>query len=367
MAQRVIISVTNDLGTDQRVHRMAMTLLDMGYEVCLVGRKRPESTPLEPRPYATRRLRLVFHKGKLFYLNFALTLWWWLLWQRADILLSNDMDTLLPNWMVARLRRKVLVYDSHEYWTEVPELVLRPKVRAVWLRLERFLFPRVDAAMTVNASIAKIYQQEYGLPVHVVRNLPQLIHWEAGPTRKPRQLIYQGALNMGRGIELLIDAMEHLPDYQLIIVGYGNVDKALREQAASRPWAGRIEFMGFVAPEALRPLTRESALGLSLEEDLGKSYHLALPNKLFDYIQAGIPVLVSELPEMVAVVRDHGVGEVLTASERTPQKLAGRIQGICENVDKLSAYAANCQHAAKMLNWGHERKVVEGLFSRWLK
>lgn len=367
MAQRVIISVTNDLGIDQRVHRMAITLLDMGYEVCLVGRKRPESTPLEPRPYETRRLRLVFHKGKLFYLNYALTLWWWLLWQRADILLSNDMDTLLPNWMVARLRGKVLVYDSHEYWTEVPELVVRPKVRAVWLRLERFLFPRVDAAMTVNASIAKIYEKEYGLPVHVVRNLPQRINWEDVPARKPRQLIYQGALNMGRGIELLIDAMEHLPDYQLVIVGYGNVDQALREQAASRSWAGRIAFKGFVPPEALRPLTAESSLGLSLEEDLGKSYHLALPNKLFDYIQAGVPVLVSDLPEMVAVVLEHGVGEVLTAAERTPQKLSERIRALCENVDKLSAYAANCQHAAKMLNWEHERKVVEDLFSRWLK
>lgn len=366
MARRVIISVTNDLGLDQRVHRMALTLMDMGYEVCLVGRKRPASAPLDARPYATRRLRLAFHRGKLFYLNYAWTLFWWLLGQRADILLSNDMDTLLPNWMVARIRRKVLVYDSHEYWTEVPELVARPRVRAVWLRLEQWLFPKVDAAMTVNASIARIYEQKYGLQVHVVRNLPQLVHWGQMPPTKPRQLIYQGALNVGRGIELLIDAMEHLPDYQLVIVGYGNVDQALREQAASCAWSDRIRFKGFVPPVDLRPLTAESSLGLSLEEDLGESYHLALPNKLFDYIQAGVPVLVSDLPEMGAVVRAHGVGEVLQADQRTPEGLAERIRGICENVDKISGYAANCQQAAKLLNWEQERKVVERLFDKWL-
>ncbi|MFN8395318.1 MAG: glycosyltransferase [Bacteroidia bacterium] len=284
---------------------------------------------MAPRPYATRRLRLLFHSGKLFYLNYAVTLCWWLLWQRADILLSNDMDTLLPNWMVARLRRKVLVYDSHEYWTEVPEL-RRGLVRAVWLRLEKWLFPRVDAAMTVNASIARIYEQKYGLPVQVVRNLPQLINWEDVPPRKARQVIYQGALNVGRGIEMLIDAMEYLPEYQLVIVGYGNVDRALREQAASRAWAGRIDFKGFLAPESLRPVTAASSLGVSLEEDLGESYHLASSNKLFDYIQAGVPVIVSDLPEMAAVVRKHGVGEVLTAyGENSPQRLAERIHERC--------------------------------------
>ncbi|HEX2900468.1 MAG TPA: glycosyltransferase, partial [Bacteroidia bacterium] len=317
---------------------------------------------LDPRPYATRRIRYLFESGKFFYLSYAFRMFWWLLFQRVDVLLANDMDTLLPNFLVAKLRRKQLVYDSHEYWTEIPELLDRPGTRSVWLRLEQWMFPRVTAAMTVNDSIAGIYTSLYGLKVHSVRNLP----FRSEPTApgKPREkvVIYQGALNIGRGIEMMIEAMRFLPDYQLIVAGFGSIEDPLRKLAAARPFSSRIHFTGYVLPDALKAYTQKAMLGLSLEADKGASYHFALPNKLFDYIQAGVPVLVSDLPEMAAVVGDHGVGEVLQATERDPEQLALRIRGICENVDKYSGYAANCQQAAKVLNWENEKGKLKALF-----
>jgi glycosyltransferase involved in cell wall biosynthesis len=366
MAPRVIISVTNDLGNDQRVHRVATTLMEMGFEVCLVGRLRRSSKPLDARPYATKRIRYYIESGKFFYLAYAVRMFWWLLFQRVDVLLANDMDTLLPNFLVAKLRRKKLVYDSHEYWTEIPELIERPLTRSIWLWLERRLFPRVDAAYTVNESIAKIYREAYRVPVGVVRNLPfrQVSTEVAGP--KERLLIYQGALNIGRGIELMIEAMRYLPDYKLLIAGVGDIADPLQKLANARPYKAQITFTGFLPPAQLRAHTRRAMLGLSLEADRGASYRLALPNKLFDYIQAGVPVIVSDLPEMAAVVQQHGVGEVLAASARKPESLAAQIKALCEDIEKYEAMVVACREAAVELVWENEQVALQALFTPFL-
>ena len=366
MAPRVIISVTNDLGMDQRVHRVALALTDMGYEVCLVGRLRPRSLPLPPRRYATKRIRFFFESGKFFYLAYAVRMFWWLLFQRVDVLLSNDMDTLLPNFLVAKLRGKKIVYDSHEYWTEVPELEGRRFTRGIWLWLERRLFPRVDAAYTVNDSIAKIYSELYHRPVSVVRNLPFRLDVPAQIGAKERVIIYQGALNVGRDIELMIEAMRFLPEYRLLIAGFGDLEEPLRRLAAARPYHAQVTFTGYLPLEAMKTYTQSAMLGLSLEADRGKSYHYALPNKLFDYIQSGIPVLVSDLPEMAAIVNTYKVGGVLAAAERHPENLAARIREICENVDKYSDLALNCQNAAKELCWENEKMRLENIFKPYL-
>jgi len=169
--KRALVSVTNDLATDNRAHRSCSVLQELGYEVLLVGRRLPGSLPLE-RPYRTRRMRLLFNKGPLFYAEYNTRLFFLLLCSRVTLLFSNDLDTLLPNFLVARLRGKKLVYDTHEFYTEVPELVRRPRVRAVWLAIERWIFPRLRTVITVNGSIAEAYRARYGNTVDVVRNIP---------------------------------------------------------------------------------------------------------------------------------------------------------------------------------------------------
>jgi glycosyltransferase involved in cell wall biosynthesis len=248
----------------------------------------------------------------------------------------------------------------------------------------------------VNESIARIYEGKYGRPVHVLRNLP--LKWGEsesegqgvrgkglgevgegtgdpdssghgrgqGTGDREKILIYQGALNIGRGIELMIEAMRHLPEYRLVIAGFGSIEDLLQKLAAARPFAKQISFTGYLMPMELRKLTATAILGMSLEADKGASYHFALPNKLFDYIQAGVPVLVSDLPEMRAVVVEHGVGEVLPVDERTPEKLALRIRGLCEDVDKYAAYRSNCQQAAKLLVWENEVPRLRAIFEGYL-
>jgi glycosyltransferase involved in cell wall biosynthesis len=360
---KILLSVTNDLSIDQRVHRVAMALRGRGWEVELVGRHLPDSKPLAARDYALKRLHLLFKRGKFFYLEYNLRLFLYLVTRRAHTYLANDMDTLPANWLAARLRGKRLVYDTHEYWTEVPELIARPRTRAMWLWLEKRLFPRVDAAMTVNASIAEIYQRLYGLPVLSLRNLPfRRPQW---PTRTEpgRILLYQGALNLGRGLELLIDALRELPaEYTLKILGNGPEYANVQAHVAARGLGDRVQMFGFLPFAELPPHTEAAALGFSLEEDRGGSYRLALPNKLFDYIQSGIPVIVSDLPEMAAIVRQYGVGEVLPVEARQPALLAQQIRRICENPAQWQAFRQAAASAAEQLCWEKEEKLLDQIF-----
>jgi len=355
---KIILSVINDLVSDQRMHRIASALQAHGHEVLLVGRVLPGSAEITKRPYQTHRMKLWFTQGKWFYLHYNWRLFWFLLRKKADILVANDLDTLLANFLASRIKRSRLVYDSHEYFTEVPELIHRPRTRNIWLRLEKWIFPQLKQVYTVNASIASIYHEKYGVDVQVIRNLP--FRREAILVPKENILIYQGALNLGRGIELMIDAMEHLPTYRLWIFGGGDKADALREQAASKAWRDRVIFKGRLPFEQLFEWTSQAKLGFSLEEDLGANYHFASPNKVYDYVQAGVPVLVSDLPEMRRTVETYKVGAVLANEHRTPQLLAQQVKALVEDEGRYKACQLNCLKAAPELNWEQEQaKLLE--------
>ena len=362
MSKRIIISVTNDLSSDQRVHRTAITLHEGGVKVTLVGRKMPDSLPLEQRDYECVRLPMWFRKGKFFYLEYNLRLFFYLLFHKFDLLNSNDLDTLLANFLAASLKGKEIVYDSHEYFTEVPELQGRKRTQAIWLSLEKWIFPRLKKAITVNDSLSRIYSEKYKIPVEVVRNLPLRSHFAQKRETPGKILIYQGALNLGRGIEMMIRSMHFLPEMQLWLVGNGDRAARLHELVKAEGLEDQVVFKGFVPPEALRKLTPKACLGFSLEEDLGKNYHFALPNKLFDYIQAGVPVLVSDLPEMASLVSQYKVGEILPETQRSPELLAQKVLSMLENSNKWVEYQAQCLKAAEDLCWEKEKMVLQKLY-----
>jgi len=359
MAKRIIIAVTNDLVTDQRVGRVANTLVDDGYDVYLVGRLLPNSLPIV-RPYKTKRFRLWFKKGPLFYANFNLRLFFFLLVNPFNVVLSNDLDTLLASYIAARLKRKQLVYDSHEYFTEVPELVGRKFQQNIWLSVEKILLPRIKYAYTVSDSIAIEYHQKYGAPFIVIRNLPVLK--DAPNTVKSNAIIYQGALNVGRGIELMIQTMVLLPEMELWIVGGGDIETELKQQVQDLQLENQVKFLGRIPFSDLHDITLKARIGLSLEENRGKNYYYALPNKLFDYIQARIPVIVSDLPEMRKIIEDNGVGAVL--KDRNPEVLAALILQVLSDDESLAGLNNKLQYTAQLLCWENEKNKVSNLFNK---
>ena len=362
MPNQIILAVTNDLSGDQRLHRIATALTDAGHRVTVVGRRLPDSLPLKERGYQTHRMHLLFRRGKLFYLEYNLRLFFLLLFRKADIITANDLDTLLGAWCAARLKRTELIYDSHEYFTEVPELIDRKLTRSMWLRLEKMLFPHLKKVYTVNGSLAGIYSKKYNVPVQVIRNLPFASELSADTSREPI-ILYQGSLNVGRGIELMIDAMEHLPDYRLLIIGRGDIEAKLKQQAVIKNLTERVQFRGFVPLEDLSLLTRQARLGLSLEEDLGANYRYASPNKVYDYIQAGVPVLVADLPEMRALVESYPVGVILPADQRKPQALAQKIEKMLKDETAYQHWVNNCRKAAIELNWEREKEKLLEIYN----
>ena len=173
--KRVIVSVTTDLIIDQRVHKVCLFLKKHGLDVVLVGRKRKNSLPLGERSYKTKRMFLLFDRGPLFYAEYNIRLFFFLLFKRIDILVSNDLDTLLANYLISKMKGAKLVYDSHEYYTELPELQERKFVRSIWKYIEASILPKITHCYTVSQSVAEAYHKEYGIRMGVVRNVPMLV------------------------------------------------------------------------------------------------------------------------------------------------------------------------------------------------
>ena len=367
--QRVIVTVSNDLYSDQRVDKVCNSLVNMGFNVLLVGRKLPNSPPLQPRAYATRRMQLLFKKGFLFYAELNFRLFFFLLFHRCDILVSNDLDTLYPNFLISRLKRKRLVYDSHEYFCGVPELNGRPRVQKFWRRIEKRCFPHLTDVITVCDSIANLYDQEYPRKekVNVVRNVPTRQRFpitksreELGLPTDSKLIVMQGAINRDRGAEELILAMKMIPGAQLLIIGNGDMVPQLKELTKRELLEDRVHFIPRVTPEELANYTALCDLGCSLEKDTNLNYRYCLPNKLFDYIKAGIPCVVSDLPEMAAVVRGSGVG--LVVPEHTPEAIAAAINRLLNDNELYESCKVATERAGEQYCWEREEEKLKAIY-----
>jgi glycosyltransferase involved in cell wall biosynthesis len=177
-------------------------------------------------------------------------------------------------------------------------------------------------------------------------------------------ILYQGALNIGRGLEQAILSMKSIKNARLVLAGDGDIRKQLEELVQTENLQNKVSFTGRLSIEELKILTPTADLGLSIEEDLGLNYRFALPNKLFDYIQAQVPVLVTNLPEMAAIVQQYKVGEITDSLE--PEMLAGKISDCLENEEKIKIWLQNLPKAASELTWENEEGVIREIFGQFI-
>ncbi len=373
MAQRILISVTSDLTTDQRVNRTSTTLKEAGYRVLVIGRVLKTSAEASPKRYRTLRFKLWVEKGPLFYALFNIRLFWFLIWHHADILVSNDLDTLPANFLAAKLKKIPLVFDSHEYFTGVPELSNRPRIQRIWKRIEKICLPNVDQAITVNDSIAKIYKEEYNKSFEVIRNVPNItkpflkdrssLRTELGLPQNKHIIILQGAgINIDRGAEELVEAMTYLNDYLLLIVGSGDVLPKLKKIVSKNNLKQNVFFISKQPIDVLRKYTAASNLGVTLDKDTNINYKYSLPNKIFDYIHAGIPVLASNLPEISKIVTQYNIGKI--CPDHKPKTIANCIREMIESEDKMEIWEDNTIFAAKEFNWDKEKEKLLAIFKK---
>lgn len=361
--KKIIVSVTNDISTDQRVGKVCDYLYSRGWEVILVGRKLPDSNEVK-RKYKVVRFKLWFNKGVLFYLTFNIRLFFYLLFNKSDFYLSNDIDTLPANYFVSKFTRRPIIFDAHEAFSEVPELIGRKFKKSVWRWMEKKMIPKTKIAYTVSNGVAEFYKNLTGKSMEIIYNYP-LLNSEAKKSNiflshDKKNIIYQGAVNKGRGIDLAIQSMKYL-DGILHIIGVGDEHSDMKELAEQLNLPEKVIFYGRILPEELKSITPQADIGLSFEEDLGLNYRYSLPNKLFDYIMAEIPVLVSDLPEMRKVVLESKVGEVLNSRE--PKEVAKKIVEMLSDESRLKEYKANCRRVSKKYCWEEQLSVLDKVFS----
>jgi len=302
-------------------------------------------------------MKLLFTSGFLFYAEYNFRLFLKLFFLKKDILLSNDLDTLLPNYLISRVFSKKLVYDSHELFSELPSIQGRYSQK-VWRFLEKWLVPKQTYFYTVSDSIANWFDKKYNVKPLVIKNFP---NFNKSPflESKDKYILYQGALNNGRGLLPLIEAMQTVENIKLKIVGDGPFKSKIQQKIIQCNVENKVVLLGNLDPEKLLSITQNATLGISLEEDLGLSYKYSLPNKLFDYIQAKTPVVATYLPEIKKVVETYGIGEII--DNHSTKNIAKTINEVLKK--EKSFYNVNLEKASKELVWESQEEKLLSIFN----
>ena len=349
--KRIIFTVTNDLSYDQRMQRICSTLADAGYDVLLVGRKTKTSLPLSTKNYKHHRLNCWFVKGKLFYAEFNSRLFIYLLFKKMDCICAIDLDTILPCYYVSKVKGIKRVYDAHEYFSQLDEVVSRPNIYRFWYRLENKMMPRFKKGYTVCRSLAEEFKKNYGVNYRVVRNVPLLNH--SNEEERPQGIIlYQGAVNKGRGLDKLALAMKNV-NAQLWVCGNGNFMGEMKSVVQTNGLSNKVVFYGMLEPRELKKKTAAAYIAINPFERNGLNQYLSLSNKFFDYIHAGIPQVTMNYPEYRRVNDQYEIGVLI--DDLNPGSIAGAISKLLNDKELYLKLKQNCLIAKKELNWQNEK------------
>lgn len=363
---RIVFTVSNDLQTDQRMIRICSTLAAQGYDVLLVGVCFKDSGPIPDRSFQQHRLLLKHKVGKRFYIGLNRQLYAFLFDMAAKTnneqaaLCAIDLDTILPVWLVTKrfphLRR---VYDAHEYFTEMTEVIRRPWIKAAWRALEKMVLPSFPMGYTVNETLADLFFKQYGHRYAVIRNLPVLVRNEDSIQKIPdlptKFIVYQGAVNEGRAFEHLIPAMRDVP-VPLLILGDGNYMRQAKELVNKHNMSGKVIFAGRLNPETLATITPQALLGLTLFTDKGHNQFHSLANRFFDYIMAGIPQVCADYPEYRKVNEQWEIASM--CADISPEGISGSINKLLADPVLYEFKRKNCLKARLALNWETESKKL---------
>jgi glycosyltransferase involved in cell wall biosynthesis len=395
MNKRVFCTVTNELNYDQRMIRICTSLTSAGFSVTLIGRVDRSSPALAQRPYRQHRLKMWTRRGKLFYLEYHFRLFFYLMGQKMDAICAIDLDSILPCYFVSWLRRIPRLYDAHELFCEMQEVVSRPFIHRIWKAVERFAVPAFQQGYTVSGQIAGEFRRLYGVEYAVVRNLPVLEGAEgagdattggehvsgekkvkngefatirigksgtmgAGPVAG-RYVLYQGAVNEGRCFETLIPAMQQV-DAPLLVCGEGNFLAKARELTAQHGLQEKIIFKGAVRPEELRSITRSAWCGITLFDRRGLSNYYSLANRFFDYMHAGIPQLAMNYPAYREINNCYPIAVLI--DEPGVREVADALNELLTNPELYQSLSEGCKRARLRYNWQEEEKILIRLYQQ---
>lgn len=336
------------------MQRICTTLATNKHLVELVGRQKHTSKELSEQLFQQHRLSCFFQSGKLFYIEYNIRLFFYLLKNDFDAVCAIDLDTIAAVYLAAKIKSKRRCFDAHEFYEEVPEVTNRKLIKWIWTKVGQFFVPKMDLCYTVGPRLADLFEKKYSKKFHVIRNLPFTKNLKNIQTPLVAQpyLLYQGALNKGRGLEVLIDSMQELKEYRLLIAGDGDLTLQLKALVKQKELQKRVIFLGNLPPEELDSFTSGAYVGLNLLENTGLSYYYSLANKFFDYVQFGVPVVTMDFPEYQALNMHHEVGILLT--DLNKGSLVEALHKMFNDISFHQSLRKNCLIASQEWVWENE-------------
>ena len=299
-----------------------------------------------------------------------LTLLWMIARQRADVVHAHDVNTLPTAWLAAKLSGAKMVYDAHEISTSREGY---SKVRKLVGWIERTLMPRVQGTITTTEARAKYFARAYGVarPV-VLQNRPReqqamrsdRIRTELELDQRWPIILYQGGVQQGRGLERLARVAADVPNAYFVFIGGGRLDGSLRRIVEELQLEQRVRFIPTVALAELPSYTASADIGVQPIENTCLNHYTTDSNKLFEYVQAGLPVVASDLPEIRRVVREHDLGVLVPEGDSVA--LAAALRDLVGDEYKRRYFAAQSRKAASVLNWGSQEHELLALYERVL-
>jgi glycosyltransferase involved in cell wall biosynthesis len=363
--RKICIAFLGNALHDSRIVNLAGSLKEDGCDVSVIS----FDWFISPENYSSEGIKVFpLVKGRfrlLFYLQFSFILLRELLTLKADIYFAEDLYTLPFVTIVARIRRAKVYYNSRELYAFLGGLRNRPHLQSLVRLIERYFIRKVDLVLTTGEMDSEFLEKFYGINnTVVIRNIPLLqqqyekidLRKKYGIASDKIILLYQGVLLEGRGVPQIMRAMSRLPETILVILGDGEQKNNFIQLAADLGLSDRVIFAGTIIQKELINYTAAADAGLSLIENISVSYYHALPNKLFEYIMAGLPVLCSDLPQMKKIIDLYGVGESISIENE--ENIFNTLKKWVEQDGVLKSYKDNCRKAAKQLNWQEEYKRV---------
>jgi len=350
----VYFTVTNDLSYDQRMIRICTSLAHAGYQVKLIGRKIKKSIPLTEQPFKQKRISCFFSKGKLFYIEYNMRLFFYLLSKNMNCICAIDLDTILPCYFISKLKRVQKVYDAHELFCEMKEIVTRPAIYKAWKSIEKFAVPKFKSGYTVNQLIADEFKKMYNVEYEVIRSIALKYELKI-PEKKEKYILYQGAVNEGRCFENLIPAME-LVNAKLIICGDGNFFEQAKELVKKNVLEDKIIFKGKIPPAQLKEYTLNAWIGITLFDDTGLSNYYSLANRFFDYIHAAVPQVCIDFPVYREINNQFEIAVMV--NDTSKENLSQQLNNLLSNEVLYHHLQQNCLKAKDVYNWQNEEKKL---------
>ncbi len=362
----------SDLRFDYRIFREATSLHGAGHSVTIIAAAF-SAAPLDGWDAFDTHLIPIDRSRSL---RLLYPLFWRRVGQilehvRADAYHAHDLDALWPCARAARRSRRPLIYDSHEFWTEQSSLVNRPLMRGIWNLLEGRLVERVDRAITVSPSIAHSLEKRYPSlgSIAVLRNLPLYKpHEQSDRIRQTLGLapdrpivLYQGGFLTGNGLREQIRAAGAFGDAAFVLIGDGPCEAELKELVRSLQFEERVYFIDRVPFHQLHAYTCSADLGLCLIKGTGQSFYYSLPNKLFEYMMGGLPVLASNFPEMQRVVEETGAGVVADPSDG--EAIGRAVHALLSDEQGRARQREAALRAAQQFNWEREAEGLVQLYA----